>query len=150
MIAPGQNYKGFVPYKMDAKYRVSIRPDWRPEEGEKLFLLFSRTHDMPLVKVLSQAAYDQRVEIVEKSDLSPAKKSAKLGSLAMLCREVTVNDQGKLLVPKDLSEKAELGADTEIMLAGRGAHFELWNSANFERALEIEMNQDDDDELGIL
>ncbi len=146
----GQNYRGFSPYKMDAKYRVSVPTDWRPEPGSKLFLLFSRTHDMPLVKVLTQEAYDQRVATVENSDLSPAKKSAKLGSLAMLCRDAGINEQGKLLVPKDLSEKAGLAADSEVMLAGRGMHFEIWNKENFERALEIEMNQDDEDELGIL
>lgn len=105
---------------------------------------------MPVIKVLSQADYDRRVQIVNDSDLSPAKKAAKLGSLAMLCREVTLNDQGKLLVPKDLSEKAEIQPDSEVTLVGRDTNFEIWNKRNFDRALEIEMNQDDNDELGIL
>jgi division/cell wall cluster transcriptional repressor MraZ len=146
----GQKYRGFTPYKMDAKFRVSVPTDWRPDTGAKLYLLFSRTHEMPLVKVLSEEAYEQRVTTVEKSDLPPAKKQALLGSLAMLCREVSLNDQGKLLVPKDLSEKAALAAESEVILAGRGAHFEIWNKEQFERVLEIEMNQDDGDELGIL
>jgi DNA-binding transcriptional regulator/RsmH inhibitor MraZ len=135
---------------MDAKYRVSIRPDWRPPYGEKLYLLFSQTHEMPMVKVLNQRAYAKRVETINASELSPAKKNALLGSLAMLCREATVNDQGKLHVPKDLSEKAELAADSDVMVVGRGMHFELWNKAYFERALEIEMAQVDQDELGVL
>ncbi len=105
---------------------------------------------MPMIKVLTQAGYDERVQIVEKSQLSEAKKREKLGSLAMLCREVTLNEQGKLLVPKDLSEKAGLEADSDVMLAGREKHFEIWNKENFDRFLELEMNQDDDDELGIL
>ncbi len=145
-----QRYKGFHPYKMDSKFRVSVPTPWRPEAGAALYLLFSRAHEMPLIKVLSQEAFDHRVKVVEKSDLSPAKKAAKLGSLAMLSREANVNDQGKLLIPKELSEKAGIVADSEVMLAGRGLHFEVWNRANHERALEIEMNQDDDDELGIL
>lgn len=135
---------------MDAKYRVSIRPEWRPPQGERLLLLFSRTRDMPMIKVLTQQAYDQRVATVENSDLSPARKSAKLGSLAMLCREVAVNDQNKLLVPKDISEKAGLAAESDVILVGRGPHFEIWNSDHFERTLELEQNQDDEDELGIL
>jgi DNA-binding transcriptional regulator/RsmH inhibitor MraZ len=145
-----QPYRGFNLYKMDPKYRVSIKADWRPEPGETLFLLFSRTREMPMIKVLTQAGYDERVQIVEKSQLSEAKKREKLGSLAMLCREVTLNEQGKLLVPKDLSEKAGLEADSDVMLAGREKHFEIWNKENFDRFLELEMNQDDDDELGIL
>ncbi len=150
MSTTEQRYKGFTPYKMDPKFRVSIPTPWRPEPGAVLFLLFSRAHEMPVVKVLSQEAFDERVRTVNGSDLTPAKKSALLGSLSMLCREATVNDQGKLLVPKDLSEKAEISGDSEVVLAGRGMHFEVWNKANFERALEIEMQQGDEDELGIL
>ncbi len=150
MVSTFQRYKGFHPYKIDPKFRVSIPTHWRPEPGAVLFLLFSKAHEMPVIKVLSQEAFDERVAIVKNSDLSPAKKSAKLGSLSMLCREVGINDQGKLLVPKDLSEKAGIPADSEVQLAGRGMHFEIWNKENFERALEIEMNQEDEDELGIL
>lgn len=145
-----QRYKGFTPYKMDPKFRVSIPTAWRPEAGALLFLLFSKAHEMPVIKVLSQEAFNERVETVKTSDLSPAKKTAMLGSLSMLCREASVNDQGKLLVPKDLSEKAGIAAESEVTLVGRGMHFEVWNKENFARALEIEMNQTDDDELGIL
>ncbi len=135
---------------MDPKYRVSIPTAWRPEAGAALFLLFSKTHEMPVIKVLSQEAFDERVETVKNSDLTPAKKTAMLGSLSMLCREASVNDQGKLLVPKDLSEKAGITAESEVVLAGRGMHFEVWSSENFDRALELEMNQGDEAELGIL
>lgn len=144
-----QRYKGFKPAKMDSKYRVSIQPAWRPEAGRSLFLLFSKEYDMPVVKALSEAAYAERVEIINGSEKTPAEKTKLLGKLAMLCREVTLNDQGKLLVPKDLSEKASINADSEIMLAGRGTHFQIWSKSNFDKVLEIETGQEDDDELGI-
>ncbi|MGC4014874.1 MAG: division/cell wall cluster transcriptional repressor MraZ [Luteolibacter sp.] len=146
----GQRYFGFSPYKMDPKFRVSIQPGWRPAPGEVLRLLFSKTHGMPVIKVLTQESFDERVAVVEASDLTPAKKRATLDSLYMLCREASLNDQGKLLVPKDLSEKAGIEAEAEVILAGRGKHFEIWSKANHDRVLEIEMNQDDEDELGVL
>ncbi len=102
-----------------------------------------------MIKVLTQEAFDERVRIVKESDLTPAKKMAKLGTLSMLCREASVNDQGKLLIPKDLSEKAGIAADSEVALVGRGMHFEAWNSENFSRAFEIEQTPEEDD-LGIL
>jgi len=144
-----QRYKGFKPAKMDSKYRVSIKPAWRPELGVPLYLLFSKEHEMPVVKVLSQEAYNEKVELIRGSDKSPAEKSKLLGRLAMLCREVTLNEQGKLLVPKDLSEKAAIDADSEIMLVGRGIHFEIWSQQNFDKVLEIETRHDEDDDLGI-
>jgi DNA-binding transcriptional regulator/RsmH inhibitor MraZ len=143
-------YMGYTPYKMDPKYRVSIPTGWRPAAGESLYLLSSKTHEMPVIKVLSQRAFDERVKTVENSDLTPAKKTAMLGRLSMLCRAANVNDQGKLLVPKELSEAAGIGAESEVVLAGRGMHFEVWSKANHQRVLEIEQTPDEDDDLGIL
>lgn len=150
MSTTSQRYRGFKPYTIDSKYRVAIQPAWRPPAGVTIYLLFSKTHEMPMLKVLTQEGYDERVAIVENSDLSEGKKRKRLGSLAMLSREATINDQGKLLIPKDLSEKAELKPDSEIIQVGREKHFEIWNKAHFEESLELEMNQDDEDELGIL
>jgi MraZ protein len=144
-----QKYTGFHPYKIDPKNRVSIPPQWRPEPGATLFLQLSKGHGMPVIKVLSEEAFNERVETVKASGLNPAQQSAKLGSLAMLCRTATINEQGKLLVPKDLIDQAGIRPGSEIRLAGRGLHFEIWNAENFERVLEIETNQEDDDELGI-
>lgn len=144
------SYLGYSAYKMDPKYRVSIPTGWRPAAGQTLFLLSSRTHDMAMIKVLSQEAFDRRVQTVQESDYTPAKKTALLGSLSMLSREASVNDQGKLLVPKELSEAAGISAESEVMLVGRGLHFEVWNKEAHASALEIERAQAGADELGIL
>jgi DNA-binding transcriptional regulator/RsmH inhibitor MraZ len=149
MISNHQRYKGFKPFKMDPKFRVSVPVAWRPEAGASLFLLFSKLHEMPVVKVLSQEAYDEKVELIQTSDKTPAEKGKMLGKLAMLCREAGLNEQGKLLVPKDLSEKSGIEADGDVVLAGRGIHFEIWSKANFDKVLEIETAEEEDDELGI-
>lgn len=149
MISNHQRYKGFKPFKMDPKFRVSVPVAWRPEAGASLFLLFSKKYEMPVVKVLSQDAYDEKVELIQTSDKTPAEKGKLLGKLAMLCREASLNEQGKLLVPKDLSEKSGIEADGDVFLAGRGIYFEIWSKANFDKVLEIETAEEDDDELGI-
>ena len=141
---------GYTPYKMDPKYRVSIPTPWRPAPGEALYLMSSKTHDMPVVKVLSEKAYNHRKEIVKNSGRTDAQKMAKMGQLAMLCRVASVNDQGKLLVPKELSEKAGIAAEAEVVLAGRGLHFEVWSKESHEKVLEIERAQAGVDVLGIL
>jgi len=104
---------------------------------------------MPVVKVLSQEAYIEKVDLIKGSEKTPAEKGKMLGKLAMLCREVTLNDQGKLLIPKDLSEKTGIAADSDVMLAGRGIHFEIWSKTNFDKVFEIETGQEEDDDLGI-
>ena len=104
---------------------------------------------MPVIKVLTQEAFDFRVKIIEDSDLSPKKKLDKMGNLYMRCREASVNEQGKLLIPKELSEKAGIAAEGEVVLAGRGLHFEIWSKANHARLLAIADEDEDEDELGI-
>lgn len=149
MTSNNQRYKGFKPFKMDPKFRVSVPVLWRPEAGALLFLMFSKEHGMPVVKVLSQEAYDEKVEIIRNSDKTPAEKGKMLGKLAMRCREASLNDQGKLLVPKDLSETAGIAADADVMLAGRGIHFEIWSKANFDAVFAIETSEEEEDDLGI-
>lgn len=144
-----QPYKGFHPYKMDSKFRVSVVSSWRPDKGESLFLLFSKEFGMPVVKVLSRGAYAEKVELIRGSDKPPAEKNRLLGKLAMLCREAVLNEQGKLLVPKDLSEAAEITAESDVVLAGRGLHFEVWSKTNFDRYLALQTGDDAEDDLGI-
>ena len=150
MSQTDQPYRGFHPYKMDAKYRVSIPPAWRPEkEGIPMFLLYSSDHELPVVKVLSQEAYSERVARVKDSDKTPKEKDKILGRLAMLSREVTLNEQGKILAGKDLSEKCGMVAEGDVVLAGRGSFFELWCKENFDMVLKIESGEGDDDPLGV-
>lgn len=114
-----------------------------------MFLLFAREHDLPVVKVLSQAAYNEKVERIQNSGKPLREKDQLLGRLAMLSREATVNDQGKLLVPKDLSEPAGIAAEAEVVLAGRGNFFQIWSKANFAIVLDRETGAELDDDLGI-
>lgn len=149
MSQPHQRHKGFHPYKMDTKFRVSVPTAWRPEQNGSLFLLYSRRHEMPVIKVRTQASFDEKVQLIQDSDKTPAEKNFLLGKLAMMSREVKLNEQGKLLVPKELSEKSGIAAESQVYLVGRGIDFEIWSEANFERMLEIESGQQEDDDLGI-
>lgn len=150
MSSAGQSYHGFKPYTIDAKNRVAVQPAWRPAEDEAVFLLHSSTHGMPMLKVITQRAYDERLEIIAKSDLSEREKRELEGILAANCREVTINDQNKLTVPKDLCELAEIKPETEIYQVGRQRHFEIWNFEYYEKARQIERAMAGVDKLGIL
>jgi len=149
MFQPYQRHKGFHPYKMDTKFRVSIPTAWRPEEDGSLFLLYSIRHDLPVVKVRSQAAFDEKVELIQSSDKSPAEKGKLLGKLAMLSTEVKLNDQGKLALPRELCAKTGIAADAQVYLVGRGIEFEIWSQPNFDRMLEIESGTLEEDDLGV-
>lgn len=102
-----------------------------------------------MIKVLSNEAYLHRVNLIKESEDTPAEKTRKLGKLASLCKVVQLNEQGKLLIPKELILKAGLAPDSELVLAGRGLHFELWNKENHARFVMLEAAEDEDDQLGV-
>jgi DNA-binding transcriptional regulator/RsmH inhibitor MraZ len=144
-----QRYTGFHPYKIDPKFRVSVQASWRPEVGVPLYLLFAKDLGLPMVRVLSKEAYNHKVAVINDSDKTPADKSKYLAKLALLSREATVNEQGKLLVPKDLSEKAGIEPESDVVLAGRGMNFEIWSKTNFEAYWAQMTAEDQEDDLGI-
>jgi len=63
-----------------------------------------------------------------------------------------INDQGKLLVPKDWSERAGLDAGGSVVLLGLGQHFEIWSPENYAamEVRELETAKEDLEELGVL
>ena len=137
-------------YKMDPKFRVSIPVDWRPETEETAIRLqLSKEHELPVIKVFSEAEFDKKFEQVEKSDLTPAKKQQIVGHLRMMSKKVNVSNQGKLTVPKDWSEKIGLKADSAVILAGRGPFYMLCTPETFDKITDIELGMDDGD-LGVL
>jgi DNA-binding transcriptional regulator/RsmH inhibitor MraZ len=146
----GQSYNGFKPYTLDAKNRVAVQLAWRPPEGMAVYLLLSTTHGMPMLKVITQAGYDERLEIIAKSDLTEKEKRELVGILAANCRLVTINEQFKLSIPKDLCDFAQLKPETEIYQVGRQWHFEIWNFDFYEKAMQIERAMAGTDKLGIL
>jgi MraZ protein len=137
--------KGRKDYKMDPKNRVAVPPEWRPASGEQLHLLLSDSYKLPVVKVLTDAEYSQRVADVENhGGLNQAQKRKLLGRLALNCVEATVNPQGKLLVPREWSLAANLEADMPVVLAGRGTYFEIWNVENFNQMAALEAAETDE------
>lgn len=137
-------------YKMDPKYRVSIPVDWRPETEETAIRLqLSKEHELPVIKVFSEAEFDKKFEQVEQSNLTPAKKQQIVGHLRMMSKKATVSSQGKLTVPKDWSEKIGLKADGPVILAGRGPFYMLCTQETFDKITDIELGMDDGD-LGVL
>lgn len=149
MNTTNQRHKGNHAYKVDPKYRISILTSWRPEPGGILNLQLSTDRDLPMIKVLDEEAYGELVERVKSSGKPPREQSELLRLLAMRCREVTLNDQGKLLIPKDLSEKAGIAPEGTVILAGCGIHFEIWSKENFDQFMKITGSEHQADDLGI-
>lgn len=149
MIPQFQQYKGSYPYKTDSKNRVNVVPGWRPAQGEVLNLMPSLSEGVKVIKVLTQEAFEYRVERIKQYATSPKEESQLKTKLVRLLREATVNEQGKLLIPKDLGDYAGIAPDSEVTLSAGDSHFEIWNRACFEKVFGLSAVPEEDDHLAI-
>jgi DNA-binding transcriptional regulator/RsmH inhibitor MraZ len=144
-----QPYKGSHFYKIDPKNRVSVYPAWRGDLGAPLYLQLVKEFGLPAVRVLSEEAYQRRVMVVRESDKTEAEKNKLLAKFALYCHDSSINEQGKLLIPKDLAEQAEIQPDSDVVLAGGGAHFQVWSRVNFDQYKKHLDTENEDDEFGL-
>lgn len=124
---PTNSFEGVYDFKLDAKYRVSVPAEWRPGRGEALplRLLKWRTYQVPVLKALTDGAFEAMIASIDSSDLPPGVKSQRKGLVYSRNTPVSINDQGKLLIPKKLAEEHGLDAGGAVHLYGRGTNFDI-------------------------
>jgi len=128
---------GNFPYKMDPKYRVSVPASWRPLLGDSFQLMEAERKDQPMIIVLTEADYNERLRLIREFEgVDEATKREAEGMFHSRCRPAAINDQGKMLVPKDLAEYAGVQAGAPVVLEGRGQHFAIWSPEKFKLVQE--------------
>ncbi len=127
--------RGCFDRKLDPKNRVAIPTEWRPCEGGALFLLYSEKDDTRCVKALTESKLEEIEQNVKNEpEMTTRDKNEFLEWLNASCEEVTVNSQGKLLIPKKMCEQADFGS--ELLLVGRGGFFEIWSTGAYDNMTE--------------
>lgn len=138
----GTIYCGSDPYKVDAKFRVSVPPAWRDADDSAVYLVFLNENKIPLIKVFPAKAFASHIQYIKDCDLMPSEKMRYLEALSTNCVLASINDQGKLSIPKSLSLKAGIDAESQVQLTGKFHHYVIMN-ADFHETL----NQKLQDEL---
>ncbi|MBC7979820.1 MAG: hypothetical protein H7Y36_04585 [Armatimonadetes bacterium] len=149
MIPQFKQYQGTFPYKTDSKNRVNVYPSWRPAQGEGISLMASVSEGVNILKVLTDEAVNYRLERIEKHATDPKEESRLKTKLKRHLRDASVNEQGKLLIPRDLAAHAGISPDSDVMLSAADSHFEIWNRAKYEEKFGTFAVPEIEDELGI-
>ena len=94
-------------------------------------LLSGRRLDLPTVKAYTREKFQQ---LIDKIETTPGYTEAQIdlfiGKLYANCVEAVINAQGKLLIPKQMCEHAQLSSS--VRLAARRGYFELWEPSLYE------------------
>jgi DNA-binding transcriptional regulator/RsmH inhibitor MraZ len=102
-------------------------PAWRPLlEDEPIMLRLTQLEGLPGLMVLTEAAFQEKKAIINRMERPETDRRKRLGALAASCREASINEQGKLTIPKDLAERAGIQPEEEAEVVGRDGYFEVW------------------------
>jgi len=123
-----KRFERFFDFKLDAKYRVSVPSEWRPGRGEALSLRLMkwRNYGVSVLKAVTDEAFMGMIRSIEEDEgLNAGQKGEKTGLLYTLNTPVTINEQGKMLIPKKLAKEQGLEAGGMVHLFGRGRNFDI-------------------------
>ncbi len=141
MKSAKKSLEGIFEHKLDAKFRVSVPADWRPEKGEslQLRLLEWKVFNVPILKALTDQAFEAMIASIDSDEnLNAGQRSIKKGLVYSRNTPVTVNEQGKLLIPKKLAEDYGVESGGQVHLLGRGSNFDLVSPAHFPTLMSAE------------
>ena len=140
MGVPINSFEGVFDFKLDAKFRVSVPSEWRPGRGEALPLRLLKwsIYKVPVLKALTDEAFAAMISSIDSSEEAAGVKSQRKGLLYSRNTRVTINDQGKVLIPKRLAEEHGLAAGGAVHLFGRGTNFDIVSPRDHEAMQKAE------------
>lgn len=142
-------------YKVDAKHRVALASSWRAESGDKFWLMTTVSdapvggRKRPILKALTQEEFDARHARIDASGKSEVEKRDLHRRLSEMCRDVYLNDQNKLVLPKATAESVGIQPNEDVGMVGGGAYFEIWNERDYKDYEAEKAATEIEDDLGI-
>ena len=141
MSVPISSFEGEFEHKLDKKLRVSVPASWRPQQGSSysLRLIKWEVQGIPIIKAMTEEAFRAAIDSIQNNpNLPNGIKNRQKGVLFSHNQPVTVNGQGKMLIPKKFAEERGVEPESTVHLFGRGSSFEIVTPANYEALIENE------------
>lgn len=149
MSASAPEFTDSYPFKMDAKGRVTIPSQWRPDDELSVRMQRSLCYGVPTFRVLTVEELESMKATISDMDWTPERKRNRLGRLLSRTKSGSISKAGKLQVPKGVVDTMKFEPGGEIHLVGRGSYFEIYTPENYRKMVAAE-DADEADESGIL
>ena len=118
-------YAGEFRHAVDAKHRVTIPSRWRSGDEEEEFFAVPDPRGEFLM-VMPPPEFNRVKEDVEAStSVSPADRRKFIRRFYALAQRVTVDKQGRVLLPEEPCRR--LGLEGDVVLIGSHSRMEIWN-----------------------
>lgn len=115
-------YTDLFEHSFDEKGRITVPSEWRSEAHEKRLHIMSSKDGC--LKVYPVSYMNEALRRFSGATINDPRRKA-LEELASRIQAVTCDQQGRVMIKKNLREKA--GLEKEAILVGKFDHFEIWN-----------------------
>jgi MraZ protein len=124
-------YAGEFRHAVDAKHRVTIPSRWRGEEGGEFFAVPDPAGNF--LMILPPAEFDRvKSDVEANASIAPADRRKFIRRFYALAQLVTVDKQGRILLPEEHCRRLDLGG--EVVLIGSHSRMEIWNTQRWAAA----------------
>ncbi len=125
-------YSGTFERSLDSKNRVTIPARWLAGEGEEFHVVPNHQPEnfLSVMPAEEFSAIENRIE--QSAELSPRDKRRAIRSFYSMARAVSVDKQGRILLPEEHCR--EIGLKGDVVLAGTKSRFEIWSRDCWEKA----------------
>jgi MraZ protein len=124
-------YAGEFRHAVDAKHRVTIPSRWRGEEGGEFFAVPDPAGNF--LMILPPAEFDRvKSDVEANASIAPADRRKFIRRFYALAQLVTVDKQGRVLLPEEHCRRLDLGG--EVVLIGSHSRMEIWNTQRWAAA----------------
>ena len=125
-------FAGQFHHTVDDKNRITIPSRWRRVQAEEFIILPERDE---FLRVMSLEEFERVTGAAETdANVSAHDRRVFLRQLHASAQHVTIDKQGRLVLPEDLCRLLELNG--EVTLVGGRGRFEIWNPARWKAALK--------------
>jgi MraZ protein len=119
---------------MDAKNRVTIPSDWLAGEESQFFAVPDSVSQFLIM--MPREEFDQIEALIMASDAGAQEKRASIRQFYADAHKVTVDKQGRVLLPDDYCKRTALSG--EVMIVGSRSRIEIWNTARWNETCGVQ------------
>lgn len=137
-----RRFRGSETFKVDAKGRVSIPasfrrvieagdPDWAPGQRPQIVIVYGPPEQNWLEVFTMEAAYeiDEQIDAMQRGSQERREAEEKMYECS---HQTEIDNDGRLVLPQKLREKANLTA--EAYFASAGTTFKIWDPETYRGA----------------
>lgn len=146
------SFRGEHLNKVDTKGRMSIPapfrrvleacdPDWKSGDAPRLLVVYGG-ESRSFLECFSVEAMDSVERKIAKLPRGSKKRKALQRLYMTQSIETTIDETGRLVLPKNLREK--IGLESGVMCAGNGDTFEIWKPETYDEEIYAGLEEDDD------